>query len=367
MTPEEFRASIPALDDCIYLNTGAGGPSPRRVVEAVQRSIEYHEYEAPAGDGTYGALFEALDETRETVAAHFGGRPTDYALTQSTSDGIGRVIAAMDWGSDDVVVRTDQEHSACLLPCQRLRDAYDVEVREVPVHDGGIDPDEWAEAVDGATLAMFSSLCWTDGCRLDVPELSAVAQDAGARVLVDAVQSVGQRPVDFEAWGADAVAAAGHKWLLGPTGTGFLYVDEGFVEQLDPVMPGYMSIEYADEERYDLHPDARSLEVGSVSPVPYAGLREAIATMAELGMPTILDRIERLTDRLKEGLGDRLVSPEAFESGLVAFQADDPEATVERLAEQDIVVRAIPQTGDVRVSLHVFNDESDVDALLDAL
>jgi len=367
MTPEELRADMPALDDAIYLNTGAGSPSPRRVVEAVQSEAAYHEYDAPVGAGTYGALFEALDETRETVAAHVDTAAEDVALTQSTADGIARIAGAMEWTPGDVVVRTDQEHPAGILPWQHLRETRDVDVRVVEAGGGTVDRDEWKAAVDGAKLAVFSSLCWTDGCRLPVAELTDIAQDAGARVLVDAVQSVGQRPVDFEAWGADAVAAAGHKWLLGPTGTGFLYVDEEFARTLDPAAVGYKGVEDPAADPHELKPDARRLEVGSVSPVPYAGLQEGIAAVEEVGFDTITDRVERLTDRLKEELGDRLVSPESYESGLVSFAADDPEATAERLAEVGIRVRSIPPTGTIRASVHVFNDESDVDALLDAL
>jgi len=237
----------------------------------------------------------------------------------------------------------------------------------VPVSDGEIDRYAWATAVEDARLAVFSSLCWTDGTRLPVETLTEIAQDAGARVLVDAVQSVGQHPIDVEAWGADAVAAAGHKWLLAPTGTGMLYVDPAFAQTLEPATPGYMGLRDPADDDSGLRPDARRLEVGSVSPVPYAGLSEAIEVIESIGYDRITDRIERLTDRLKAGLGDRLVSRTAFESGLVAFGADDPAATAAALAEEGIQVRDIPGTGTVRASVHAFNDASDVDALLDAL
>jgi len=367
MTPEELRAAVPALDDAVYLNTGAGGPSPGRVVEATERALEYHEYEAPAGAGTYQALFESLDETRDVVAGHVGVAPESVALTQSTTDGIGRVAAAMDWDPGDIVVRTDQEHSAGILPWERLEQTHGVEVRVVGAAGGQVDRDEWKSAVDGAKLAVFSSLAWTDGCRLPTAELTDIAQDAGARVLVDAVQSVGQHPVDFDAWGADAVAAAGHKWLLAPTGTGFLFVDDEFARDLEPAQTGYMGVKDPKAGDWGLKPDARRFETGSVSPVPYAGLREGIATIEAVGFETIESRVERLTDRLKDGLGDRLVSPESYESGLVSFTAEDPEATAERLSEAGIHVRSIPPTGTIRASVHVFNDEHDIDALLDAL
>jgi selenocysteine lyase/cysteine desulfurase len=93
----------------------------------------------------------------------------------------------------------------------------------------------------------------------------------------------------------------------------------------------------------------------------------AIDTVESIGYGTITDRIERLTGRLKAGLGDRLLSPREYESGLVTFAADDPEGLVDRLAERDVYVRSLPYPDAVRASVHVFNTAADVDALLDAL
>jgi selenocysteine lyase/cysteine desulfurase len=364
MDPSDLRAAIPALDDAVYLNTGASGPSPRRVVEAAESALEHQEYEAPGREGMYPAASDVFDRARAAVADHVGAAETDVALTESTTDGVGRIAAAMDWEPGDAVVRTDLEHAAGILPWRRLRETAGVEVRTVETEGGRVDRDAYKEAVSGAELAAFSSLTWTHGTRLPVAELTDIAHDAGARVLVDAVQSPGQRPVDVESWGADAVAAASHKWLLGVWGGGFLYVDPGFARSLVPAQVGYMSLEDSYAEPMDLYPDARRFEVGTVSPTPYAALVEAIETIEELGYGTITDRVEALTDRLKSGLEGGLVSPRAFESGVVSFTVDDPEATVERLESEGIYVRSLPQADTVRASLHAFNTPEDVDALL---
>ncbi|MFB6151870.1 MAG: aminotransferase class V-fold PLP-dependent enzyme [Haloarculaceae archaeon] len=368
MTPEELRADVPALDDVVYLNTGAAAPNPRRVVEASRLAQERLSYEAPAEDGKYAAAQGAFDDARAAVADHVDADPDAVALTQSTTHGIGRLVAAMDWSPGDVVVRTDLEHAAGIFPCQRLARRHGAEVRVVETEGGRIDRESYEAAVEGAKLVLFSSLTWTHGTRQPVTDLVEVAHDAGARVLVDAVQSVGQRPVDLDAWGADAVAAGAHKWLMGTSGAGFLAVDPAFARELTPPVVGYRSVEDAGAESYVLRPDARRFEVGTAPVGPYAAMREGMAILDELGYDTVTDRIERLTDRLKEGLGDeRLVSPREYESGLVTFTADDPEATVDRLADAGIRVRSLPHGDTVRASVHVFNDATDVDALLDAL
>ncbi|GAA0304812.1 aminotransferase class V-fold PLP-dependent enzyme [Halarchaeum salinum] len=367
MDPETLRADIPALADATYLNTGASGPSPRRVVEAAEDALERHEYEAHAADNPYRTAAALFDDARERLGTFLDTDPANVALTQSTTDGVNRIATAIDWKPGDVVVRTDVEHAAGVLPWRRLRDAHGVTTRVVPTEAGRIDRAAYREAVADARLVCLSALTWTAGTHLPVADLVADAHDAGAEVLVDAVQVPGQAPMPVESWGAEYVAAAGHKWLCGPWGAGFLYVDPVAAERLEPLQVGYRSVRNPEGEGYEFHAGARRLEVGTVSPGPHAGLIEALDVVDEIGLDTIRARIERLTDRFKDGLADgRLVGPREYESGLVAFESDDPETLVAGLRERDVVVRALP-TGTVRASFHVFNTADDVDRLLAAM
>lgn len=365
MTPEELRAAIPALDETVYLNTGASGPSPHRVIEAAQRELERHEDDAHAHDDPYKFAFDRFDETRAAVADFVGAVPDEIALTNSTTDGINVVASAIDWESGDVIVRPDFEHAGGILPWKRFQREHGVEIRVVETAGGRIPSDAYTEAVADARLVVFSAITWTHGTRLPVAELVEIAHDAGAEVLVDAVQVPGQTPLDVSEWGAEFVAAAGHKWLLGPWGAGFLYVEESAANDLEPAAVGYRSVEdsYASQPTYK--PGARRFEVGTASPGPYAGLREAIDVVESIGIDTIESRIRELTAYLKEELGeDRLLSPREFESGLVTIRAEDPEATVERLAASGVVVRALPIPNTIRASVHAFNTRDDLDALL---
>lgn len=367
MNPPELRASIPALDRCTYFNTGASGPSPRNVVGAATDFLEHHAFEAPAGDGPYTVAWDALEAAREVVAGHVGARPEDVAFTRSTADGVNLVASAIDWQPGDVVVRTDLEHPAGTLPWDRLADTHGVEVRILETEAGRLDMGEVKEAVADARLVALSSLTWTHGTRLPVAEVVDVAHDAGAQVLVDAVQSGGQHPVDVTEWGADFVAMAGHKWLLGIWGSGFLYVDPEAHDRLEQTRIGYRGVTDPSAEEYTYHEGARRFEVGTTSPAPYVALAEAVETIESVGLDTVQSHVADLTDHLKDGLGDRLLSPTEYESGLVSFTADDPEAAVERLASEGIVVRSLPHPDAVRASVHVFNTREDVDALLEVL
>ncbi|MEF8802305.1 MAG: aminotransferase class V-fold PLP-dependent enzyme [Halolamina sp.] len=368
MDPEQLRADIPALEEAIYLNTGASSPSPRRVVEAMTDFTEYFEYEVPVGEGVYPVGWETYGAARETIAEFLGAKPGEIALTKSTADGVNILACAMDFEPGDVVVRTDLEHPAGILPWDRLTDIADIEVRVLETRDGRLDLDTVKAAAEDAQLFALSSLTWTHGTRFPVSEVAEIAHDAGAQVLVDAVQSPGQYPVDVDKWGADFVVGAGHKWLLGPWGSGFLYVDSAAMDSLTPRRIGYRSVEEPNDPEYTYHEGAPRFEVGTASPLPHVGLSEAMDLLDEIGMETVESRVERLTDRLKDGLDDeQLLSPREYESGLVTFRVDDPEATVDRLHDQGVIVRSLPYPKAIRASVHAFNTAGDVDALLEGL
>src|SRR6056297_2001220 len=366
MTPRELRADVPALRDAAYFNFGAHGPSPEYVVEAASEFIAEHEYGSATTD-PYGHAFDTYESVRERIAGLIGADADEVALTESTTDGINRIAGAVDWEPGDVVVRTDLEHPAGILPWKRL-EREGVEVRVLETEDGRVDREEYAEAVADARLVCFSAITWTHGTRLPVADLVEVANEAGAFTLVDAVQSPGQGPFDVSAWGADAVAAAGHKWVLGPWGSGFLYVDREAADDLAPRTVGYRSVEDPNADAIEYKQGAKRFEVGSTTAAAHVGLAEALDAIDAVGLDAIESRIESLTDRLKDGVPeDRLLSPRAFESGLVTIDVDDPDATVERLAERDIVVRALPHPSAIRASVHAVSTESEIDRLVDAL
>ena len=367
MDIEQFRNEIPATAECCYLNTGASGPSPERVVAAETEFLRRHKLQAPCGDGMYDVAFDALGSARETVASFLGTAPENVALTESTVEGINHVSTGIEWDEGDVVVRTDAEHSAGRLPWERMRDIHGIEIKTLETETGRIDPDRYADAVEDARLVCLNSPTWNYGTRLSIGELVDVAHDAGAQVLVDAVQAPGQMAFDVEDWGADFVAASGHKWLLGPWGSGFLYVADDALETLAPRRIGYFSVENPKTAGYEYYPDARRFELGTRALAPYVGLEAAVNTIQSVGLKRIEGQITRLTDRLKDGLGDRLLSPADAETGLVTFAAEEPESLVERLGTEEIKIRVLPDPHACRVSVHAFNTATEIDQLLDAL
>lgn len=353
----ELKEAIPAVDDVTYLNTGSSSPSTVDVVESMQDFLEYHGYESSTEpSGMYPPVYDVFEKTRQDVAEFLNARTEEIALTQSTGDGMSRIANAIPWTRGDTVVRTDLEHPVSIVPWA----ANGVNTRVIETTDGHVNLDDVKDAVADARLVCVSSISRNYGTRLPVTKITEIAHDAGAEVLVDAVQSVGQTPVDVTDWGAEYVAAASHKWLLGPWGAGFLYVSEDVVPELRPRHVSYRGVD-RDSPTLDPHPDARRFEVGTTSAAPYTGLRTALERSSSIGVDTIETRIESLTSLLKDELpASKLLSPRPFESGLIAIDDDTPEQSVERLAARDIQVRSITEPNAIRLSIHAFNTESDI-------
>jgi len=362
----DWRASVPALAETTYLNFGASGPPSEPVLGAARDALDGHAA-AHAGAGPYEFAFDGFDRARAAAAELLGTDSDHVALTTSTGDGIARIADALDLGAGDVVVRSDLEHPANVLPWARLAETRGIEVRVVPTTEGRLDRAAYSAALADADLVTLQSLTWSHGTRWPIADLTSEAHEAGARVLVDAVQSVGQHPVDVSAWGADVVAAASHKWLLGPWGAGMLAIAPDAIDALKPERVGYRSVTGSGD--LDFHPDARRLEVGTTSPAPYAGLVAAVETVDRVGLDRIADRIADLASRLTDRIpADRLVSPADPESGLVTIRVDDPDQAVERLREDGIRVRTLPTpAGTIRVSVHAVSTVEEVDECADSL
>jgi selenocysteine lyase/cysteine desulfurase len=360
----EFRADIPATSEATYLNTGSSSPSSVDVVESMQAFLEYHGYASPTAEGMYQPVYGAFEEARQDVADFLNARPEEVALTQSTGDGVSRVANAIQWGSGDTVVRTDIEHPTAVVPWKSLEREHDLNVEVLETDAGHIDLDRLKDAVAGARLVCVSSISRKYGRQLPISDITDIAHDSGAEVLVDAVQSVGQVPVDVTDWEADYVAAASHKWLVGPWGAGFLYVSEDVLPELRPRHVSYRGVD-RDSPTLDLHPDARRLEIGTTSAAPYVGLSTALDRLTSVGVTTIERRIESLTALLKNELPEAvLMSPRSFESGLIALDDDTPTRTVERLATHDIQVKPISEPDGIRLSLHGFNTKPEIERFI---
>ena len=309
-------------------------------------------------DGRFKEHFEALlallDELRELYAGVLGCDAADVALTTSTSDGVGRVLAGLDLGPGDEIVTSDSEHPGLIGPLIAARERG-VTVRAVPLR-------EVADAVTArTTLVACSHVSWLTGevaptalAELDVP------------VVFDGAQGAGAVPVDVRALGCAAYAAAGQKWLCGAHGTGMVYVAPDFRDRVRSISPAYLNFEDANRGLDSpLRADARRFDTPSLPRDTVAFSLAATRTLQAAGFDAVHARAAALAGRLAAALADRgrRVAPRG-PTTLVAWEDADPPATRERLAAARVVIRDLPGTPLLRASLGAWNDETDLERLL---
>ncbi|MCW2970814.1 MAG: aminotransferase class V-fold PLP-dependent enzyme [Solirubrobacterales bacterium] len=352
-----LRAEFPVLGRLAYLNAGTDGPLAARAVAAAGRELQ-RELEQGRAQHHFERRGELTDSLRAAYARTLACDPADVALTTSTTEGIAQTIGGLQLGAADEIVTSDEEHPGLLGALAAARELHGVRIREVPLS-------QVAEASGPRTrLVACSHVGWMSGClapaelaELDVP------------VLLDGAQGVGAVAVDVGALGCDAYAGAGQKWLCGPDGTGMLYVSPGLRERLAVPRRGYPNLADPDAGLEALmHEDARRLDTLSLNAETVACALAAVEVLESAGWAAVHERARSLARSLAEQLAERGRQPAPRDdTTLVSFPSPDPEAERERLAEQGVIVRNIPSRPWLRASVGAWNDEGDLDRLLEAL
>jgi L-cysteine/cystine lyase len=355
----DLRREFPVAETRAYLNAGTCGPVPWAAVDAMAEAARAAALEGRA-HAYFGRTLEAVGRLRSIYARALRARAEDVAVTTSTSDGIVRVLAGLDLAPGDEVLVAEREHPGLLGPLGALRARRGVAVRTVAL-DGIAD-----EVSDATRLVACSHVAWTTGEL--APALPGGLADRVA-VLLDGAQGAGAVDVDVGALGCSFYAAAGQKWMCGPAGTGMLWVSPAWRERLAAAGPTYVNLEDPslgiDARPW---PDARAHDLGTLSHEAAAAAVAAGELLERFGWPELFARARTQAAALAERLeqAGRAVAPRGA-STLVSWVSEDPEAEVERCARAGVVVRAFPGLPWVRASVGAWNDESDLDRLLDVV
>lgn len=365
------RSDLLLTDGLTYLNTGTIGPSRRATIEATQRAWEILE-----GNPTshYGQREGApmLEDTR-TIAAKFLGCDLDeMALTGSTTSGMNAIAQGLRLGAGDRVLLTDQEHSGGLHCWQYLARHQGVELDTVAIpqteHRATALVDIIAKGIHPRTRVISVSHVFSStGLRMPIAAIAALARSRGLICVVDGAQSVGGIRVNVRELGCHAYATSGHKWLLGPKGTGLLYIAKDAQAAIKPM---------AYEESYGTYSNGN----GVVNLPAIMGLGTAIRHLETADMVKVeahnLRLRNRLADRLSGMSGGTIVSPPAgaLASPLVTVRLAerfDRRAVVQSLLDRhQVAIRPThPEFGfnGIRFSMHEFNTDEETERAADAL
>ncbi len=377
----------------VYLDSAASSQKPTAVLEAMDHY--YETTHANVHRGVYAIAEEATrlyEEARAKVARFVGaGSPAELIFTKNVTEAIN--LVAYSWGrsqlsAGDVVVLTELEHHANLVPWLQLKAERGVELRYLPIDDHGeLVLDGLEQTLAGAKLLGVSAMSNVLGTLTPVRQLADAAHAAGALVLVDAAQYVPHMPTDVAAVGADFFGFTGHK-MLGPTGIGCLWARPDLLESMPPFLGGGEMIRDVRLDGFSPNEVPWKFEAGTPPIAEAVGLGAAVDYLVGLGMDAVRRHERSLTAYALDALADRYGSDLVVHGplapdrrgGVVSFQYRDihPHDLSQVLDQRGVCVRAghhcakplmrrLGVNATTRASFSIYNNEADVDALVDAL
>lgn len=398
LDPHELRDDFPILTreirpgvPLIYLDNAATSQKPISVIESMNQF--YLQQNSNIHRGIHQLAEEATieyEEARVRIAAFIGADSwQEIVFTRNTTEAIN--LLAYSWGRNkldpgDRVLSTEMEHHANIVPWHMLAESHGVELDFIPVtQDGKLDLEAYKLLLKKEPkLVTFAHMSNVLGTINPVAEMTALAHEAGALVIIDAAQSIPHLSVDVTAIDVDFMAFSGHK-MLGPTGIGVLYGKKALLNEMPPFLGGGDMIRRVQLDGFTTNDIPYKFEAGTPAIAEAIGFGVAIDYLENLGMDNVFaheqEMIAYALERLEEVPGLRVYGPEAEAKGGVAsftFEGVHPHDVAQILDQDGIAVRAghhcampiheklcIPAT--TRASFYIYNTTEEVDALIEGL
>jgi selenocysteine lyase/cysteine desulfurase len=362
--PLGVRNDFPALRELTFLNTAYTGLIPQAVVDAAR---EWTDTRARRGY-TVGEMLAKADAARKLYAAMIGAGEDEIAFLSSTTEGENIVVNSLDFKAGDNVVYDDLVYPSTPAIYQRLADTKGVEIRVVKSRNGAAPIEDFAKLVNNRTRLI--SVAWINnnsGYRHDMTALANLAHGHGAYLYSDAVQFMGTGPVDIRAEGVDFCTSGTYKWLLAGFGVAAFYVRRELLDKIHPANVGWRTPSPNTRQPQS----ARKFEYATLSFGDLYELAASLKYLQRIGLDKIEARSQVLARRFRSGLEARKISiatPPNNRSPIVSFYIRKPAAEAEKIIAAERVKvsfqAAAPLTR-VRVALSFFNNEADVDRMLE--
>ncbi|MEX2117638.1 MAG: aminotransferase class V-fold PLP-dependent enzyme [Bacteroidota bacterium] len=371
------RSQFPLTQERAYFNTGGLGASPYAVIDAVKAKMD--ELEKISETGHTEQLWKDL---KTAGASFFGCDPDELAFMRNATEGINVVCNGLPLQKGDEIITSTHEHVANAVPWIALQQRQGVTIKFfIPSTQSAQENiDRIQKLITRRTrLISIPHVTTTTGQILPIKQISEVAKSRKIWLFVDGAQSAGMMPLNLHDLGCDAYAACGHKWLLGPKETGFLYVQKEMQDVITAKFVGAYSDNGFDFQKGELkfHPSAQRYEYGTVSVPLRVGFGAALNFLDRIGIENVWKRDKQLSGYLYEKLAAipdiRILSPAADSerSAMITFQ----HATIPYLDMQahlntyKLRTRGVAEGGvnGLRISCHIYNSYEEIDRLVEGL
>lgn len=372
---EKVRAQFHLNPDTIYLNNGTLGLCPKPVTQAV---YDGYVYLAETGSEGRSQLWDEVEASRKTAARFLGADEREMALTRNATQGLSVIANGIRMEPGDEMLMTTDEHIAGIQPWTRRARRYGIQVNQVQIPSPPKSKEEVVDLFEQALtprtkVIFFCHVTRGPGLLYPVRELCDLAREKGIVSAVDGAQTPGMTPVNLHEMGCDLFATSLHKWALTPSGTGCLYVREGFQETFWPTSDGNGPWDDREQHLWRIGPH------GTYERPIRAAIKPALDFLDTIGMDAIYARDRMLSDYLKEQLMEMpgislgtstdhvLSSP-----GITSFGVEGWDTSLLRgilRGKAGIVVsRDQRRSHDmIRVSTHFYNTPSEIDRLIEVL
>lgn len=380
-----LRAETPACEKLIHFNNAGSSLMPRPVYQALLDHLALEQ-----SIGGYEAEDEAcpvLEDFYDAFATLLNCDRTEIAYVENATRAWDMAFYSLPLKEGDRILTAEAEYVSNFLGFLHQARRRGLGVDVVPSDASGqLDLDAMQRLVTPRTKLIAITHIPTQGGLVNpAEEVGKIARLHGITYLLDACQSAGQMPLDIEKIGCHLLSGTGRKFMRGPRGTGFLYVSNAILEQLDPPFIDLHAATWTDARSYEIRPDARRFENWESFVAGRVGLRAAVRYALEVGLEPIRARVAMLADRLRQQLADlpgvRVQDLGRVRSGIVTFTKEDelPRAVQARLhaaginvsvssrssAQLDFGRRGLSQV--VRASVHYFNTEEEISIFCNTL
>ncbi|MCA8987177.1 MAG: aminotransferase class V-fold PLP-dependent enzyme [Planctomycetaceae bacterium] len=367
-----FRSLMSLADGVAYFDNAAVAPLTTAAKQAI---LNWTEENASRGDAHWPQWRTQVEKTRKLAASLLNASREEVAFTHSTTEGINFVAEGFPWKEGDNVVIPTGEFPTNLFPWKMLA-RLGVELRQVPMPSNEVDLEKLASACDARTrLISCSWVGYSHGYRVDLNELCQVAHNAGAYLMLDAIQGLGVFPIDVQQTPIDFLSADGHKWMLGPEGAGLFYLRKEHLDLLRPMSVGWNSVATAGDFNspcMDLRKAASRYEGGTYNMVGLMGMGASLQVMLDYGIEAINQDLRAVHQEIISRLqaqGAIIHSNASAEhwSGIISFDipGKDPLSVKQAAAKQDIYFNT--RNDHFRLSPHAYTTTEDIDRLMESL
>ena len=391
---EAARAEFPILGrevhgkPLIYLDSAASAQKPRAVIGAMTHAMEHSYANVHRGLHTLAnETTDAYEAARRKIAGFIGAEEGEVVFTKSATEGINLVATGLGASlvEGDEIVLTEMEHHANIVPWHFLRERKGVVLKFVPISDEGVlDLEAFQRMLGPKTkVVAVGHMSNVTGTINPVEDITRMAHEAGAVVLIDGCQAIVHKPVDVKALDADFYVFSGHK-LYGPTGIGILYGKAERLAALPPYQGGGEMIGTVTLDAITYADPPHRFEAGTPAILEAIGLGAAVDWLSGLDRMEIVRHEARLYKRVREGLAGanwlRVLGEAPDKGAILSFTVDGAHAhdVAQILDRYGVAVRAgthcaeplmrrFGVTSSARASFALYNTEAEADAFVDAL